>query len=280
MTADLNKTGHADFIVAAYSDPHGDSADILVLKKSSGALISELDLCGTGIRPRLSPIDLDRSGSPEILVEFGDTGARGGSIGWVFKWNGSSLVPLSPTESENGKPCTKLDESDFVDLDGDGILEIVDRIDVDYRNDANGTPNTYDVYKLVNGAYKLSGSFEYYSGFWPGGFRPMRGRSETFTASNPKEPYVVIIANGDGRDRKSVQSADIPLNGEPVTTPGQITQSVRSLKIPVTVKAKNTVDVKVTGPKGSVLIVGIGPASLPNSQSAARSLTVNSVSLR
>ncbi len=258
VSADLNKTERADFIVAAYSDPWGFSGAVRVLKKGSGEMASEFSFdCCAGFNPEISMIDLDHSGRPGILVEFGTD--RGAAIDWLFRWSGAALVPISPTEPVLGG--TALRNADFIDLDGDGILEIVDHTDVSKYSDVL---NTYNVYKLINGAYTLSGTFEYYSiGFSPGGPPPFRSRVEAFVASKPKAPYAMTIVNGDGRDHPPVQGAEILLNGEPVTTPGQITQSVRSLKIPVTVKAKNTVDVKVSGSQGAMLYIGIGPAEPP-----------------
>ena len=100
----------------------------------------------------------------------------------------------------------------------------------------------------------------------------MRPHTERFSASAPGSPYILTIANGPrdetpaGRDRPPVQSAEIRLNGELVPGTEKISQTVRYLKIPVTVQAQNTVDVKVAGPQGAMLNIGIGPAPSADSQ--------------
>jgi hypothetical protein len=251
--------------VAAYTAAELASIRVLKVTDHFAALVDEPKLCPFGgDNPEVSLIDLDHSGNPAVLVSLVG-GAEGVGMRWVFKWDGSALKSIGPGKDDEGLPCTELHDPDFLDLDGDGILEIVER-SKPFEPD---TPDNYDVYKLTDGAYKLSGVFESFSGFpVPIAPPPPRFRIQRFVASAPGSPYIMTIANGNGRDEPPVQSAQVLLNGEAVTAPGQITQTVRSLKIPVTVKANNTVDANVSGQQGSFLYIGIGPAAPPKPPSA------------
>jgi len=262
IRADLNNTGRPDFIVAAYESPWGSEGSVRVLKASSGDLVAQSSLgdCLMGSPQEISVVDLDHSGHPGVLVELPD-GHGGPTLDWIFRWDGSKLISLGPTRTIGLSVCPGLYGSQFVDLDGDGFLEAVSTL----VHAAPDEPVTYEVYKLAGGAYKPSGAFEFFEWF-PVDSEPLPPayRVREFIASLPGSPYVLTIANGDGRDEPPVESAQVLLNGEAVTTPGQITKTARWFKIPVTVKANNTVEVHASGPKDSQLYVGIGPASLPS----------------
>jgi hypothetical protein len=249
----LNKTGKEEFIVADYSAPYGVSGAVRVLRRSNGETVSEFNLaCAVGLgHPEISTINLDHSGKPGVLVEFHTD--RYIAIDWLFKWTGMELVPINPTNNDEGFPCTSLRDSEFIDLDGDGTVEIINR-SKPFQED---TPDSYDVYKLIDGTYKLSGMLEYIGGFpVPISPPPARFRIGRFIASAPKTPYILTIANGGGEDNAPpVQSAQVFLNGQPVTTPGQITKSVHSLKIPVTVKA----NINQCISKATSSMIGHGP---------------------
>ena len=122
--ADLNGTGE-EFLVAAYTN--GFSAGIRVLRRqgTTTLLVDEpiLRLLG-GIYPFVRFIDLDNDGRPEVVTSF--TSARGRAANWVFKWNGAALDFIGPSVvDEHGDPSSVLVEAGFRDLDGDGILEII-----------------------------------------------------------------------------------------------------------------------------------------------------------
>lgn len=281
VAVDLNGTGHPDFLVAVYVTSDAGSADLLVLKKTDGSAVQvgEFNLdCRGGSQPRVSLLDLEHTGTPEILVELG---GRGQLTDWVFKWNGTTLNPFGPTEPYDDGRCTLLQDASFIDLDGAGILEIVNAPEYLPGEERSDAPRTYQLYRLVDGAYTLSGVFEYLSEFVPPGPSTKPPRTEGFNASAPGSSYIMTIANGARRDETPpvgktwlpVQGAEIRLNGELVPGTEKINQTVRYLKIPVTVKARNTVDVKVAvsasavASLSSMLTIGIGPAP-SDSQSA------------
>ncbi len=274
VAVDLNGTGHQDYLVAVYVTTDAGSAALRVLKKTGGSamVVQDFRLCRGGSQPKLSLIDLDHSAVPEILAELG---GRAQLIDWAFKWNGAALVTFGPTEPYQGSPCTDLQDASFIDLDGDGILEIVNAPEYLPGEEKSDAPRRYQVYRLVDGAYTPSGVFEYHSGFVPPSPSSKPARTEAFNASSPGSPYIMTIANGArlgaepppvGQNWLPVQGAEIRLNGQLVPGTERISPTVRYLKIPVTVKDENIVDVKVAvspsavASLSSMLTIGIGPA--------------------
>jgi len=107
-------------VVAAYTNSQSgavrvlarDAAGFRVADEASGAAIA-------GSSCRAEAIDVDRDGMPEAVVRF-DNGA--GTSDWVYAWRDGALADLSPLTAE-GVPIPVFN-SDLVDLDGDGVLEL------------------------------------------------------------------------------------------------------------------------------------------------------------
>jgi hypothetical protein len=124
--ADLGRTGTADYIVAAYSGEHGV---VRVLRPTgTGAVVAaEADYPTMGGQfPRVRLIDLDRDGTPEIVASYGTAG--GSEETWIFRWGTNQLSLVGPTAVAGRQALvhSTLAMSDFFDLDGDGIPEIVE----------------------------------------------------------------------------------------------------------------------------------------------------------
>jgi len=117
--ADKNPT----VVLAAYTN--SQSGVVRVLKRgaagfapadeSSGAPLSGSD-CSAGV------VDVDGDGRAEAVVRFS---VGQGTRDWVYAWRDGALADLSPLTAE-GVPIAVVN-SDFVDLDGDGVLELRSR---------------------------------------------------------------------------------------------------------------------------------------------------------
>ncbi|MBI2840605.1 MAG: VCBS repeat-containing protein [Acidobacteria bacterium] len=161
LTADLEASGKSDLIVAAYTN--GFSAAILVLRKRDGDVViadePRLRLL-FGVFPSLQLLDLDADKRPEVIISF--TSARGPAAAWVFKWNGNDLDLIGPAEvDEAGDPSTVLRDPDFEDLDGDGILEIINPPEMgSVRKRGVGIIGSAEVFKLEGKHYVRSGTLK------------------------------------------------------------------------------------------------------------------------
>src|ERR1039457_6223322 len=183
----------------------------------------------------------------------------------------TNMKPFGTWVKRPGGRKTLLNDAYFLDLDRDGILEIVNPPEFEsYRPDDEEKPEQpkkYAVYKIAGeDGYKPSGLvFEFFSEFLAG---PAKLQGDGFVASQPGAPYVMTIVTGDGRNVLPVTSAEVPLNGELVAGPEKINQNNRLLKVPVIVRAENVVEVTFSGPEGSALFIGVAPV---RSESANRS---------
>lgn len=267
LAADLNGTGSSEFLVAVYAvNDRNTMALVRVLHKEGGSAVlagADCEDCTlVGEAPRIERIDVDRSGRPQFLVEV-TTGQYNRATQAVFRWNGTALELVGPFEtSSDGTRDLALREGQFVDLDGDGSLEAINLPDVSNTILADGDEaHQYIVYKLSGGVYARSDIlFDVFQAY-----RASRnGRPDiNFAVADPGQSHILTVANGDGRDRTAVSGAEIRLNGVLIAGPDRINQQTRTLRIPVTVSAHNTLSVTVTGEAFSSLYVGIGPEHPP-----------------
>ena len=158
VVADLNGDG-STFIIAAYSN--GFSGVIRVLRKNNGtfSLVDEPNLQAlSGDFPEVELLDLDNDGCSEVIVSF--SSARGTTANWVFKWDGTKLDLIGPTRvSSFGVVFTKLSDASFIDIDGDGIREIVNPTSPGPVAPDVARPDAeLDVYVLQEGKYVFSES--------------------------------------------------------------------------------------------------------------------------
>lgn len=274
-SADLDGTGRQEYLVAVYR-AGGDTA-LRVLRKEGG-LVAVADAPATrrfimgGVSlPEVSTIDLDHSGRLGVLIDFRQ--GHGETTRCLLKWDGNSLQTFGTWSTENdyyGDPVSYslLNYADFVDLDGDGSLEIVNEPEFEpgRPGDAPETAKKYEIYKIQGDGYRLSSTF--FEAFFQIWSNPYGTYQDTFITSQPGTPYIVTIADGDGRGIPPVTSAEIELNGQVIAGPGKVSTSSRYLTIPVSVQAKNVIKVTLTGPKDSELFIGVGPAPSSNPQPA------------
>jgi hypothetical protein len=245
--ADLDGIGTTNYIVAAYTN--GYSAAIRVLRVESGTatLVSEPNLrLLDGIRSAVELVDVERDGRPEVAVHF--SSARGELTDWVFKWTGTELRLIGPfTVDENGDAFTRLFESSFFDVDGDGVLEIV-------QSPPEGPVEITEVYRFDGQNFTLITSQVYFETFYRQTAAPVT-ETRTFQVQNPGSGFLLTIINGNREGENRVSSGTIKLNGVVVLTPNDLNQQVRTVVRQVTVLASNVLEAELAGkPTGQVLI--------------------------
>jgi len=272
VAADLDGTGNKDYLVAVYGVAVPPFT-VRVLKKegSSAALVYELKrFMLFGGDARISVIDVDHSGHPGFVIQTRQT--HGNYVTCFLRWDGTALTPfgVAGVDGASGYAYSPLDDAYFLDLDGDGILEIVNppEFEPGRPGDLPETVKKYEIYKIEGDGYKLSPMF--FDAFFELWSSPYETERESFVASQPGTPYIMTIANGDGRNIPPVTSARIELNGEVIAGPDKVNNRSRYLTVPVSVQTKNVINVSFTGPEGSKLYVGIGPAQSPAAEPAAK----------
>jgi hypothetical protein len=245
--ADLDGTGMANYILAAYTNGVSAAIRVLRLQGSTATLAFEPNrLLLIGIYPAVELVDVENDGRPEVAVHF--SGGRGTLTDWVFKWTGTELRLIGPsTVDERGNVFTRLFESSFFDVDGDGILEIV--------QSPPGSPTEItEVYKFDGQKFNLITSQVYFETFYRQTATPVT-ETRTFQVQNPGSGFVLTIINGNREGDNRVSSGTIKLNGVVVMTPNDLNQQVRTVVRQVTVLANNVLEVELAGkPTGQVLV--------------------------
>lgn len=240
---DLEGTGIDDLIIAAYTN--GFSGAVRVLRKQGGgaSLIDEPDLpLLGGIFPYVEPLDLDGDGTLEMVVSL--SSARGREADWLFKWNGRGLRLIGPSSvDEYGDVSTVLRGAAFVDINGDGVLEII--------NPPEEDPSApFEVFDLEGHRLKpvnFVGTYVRSTG------KPTES-VESFPASSGR--YLLRTMNGDSRGDRRVSSGVIRINGVVVVGPDRFSQNVAEIRVEVNLERSNELGVELrSAPESQITLV-------------------------
>ena len=255
VVADLDGTG-TEFIVAAYTNDFSAAIRVLRRQGTTTLLVDEpaLRLLG-GTFPFVKLIDLDNDGRPEVVTSF--SSARGHLADWVFKWNGATLDLIGPsTVDEHGDVSTLLSEAGFRDLDGDGILEII--------NSPQQAPlaadepelelGPIDIFRFDGDRYIFDRSLNFFGTFVRSEGKPIV-TTQNFTVPRTDISYLVTIINGDGKGKNRVSSAIIRLNGDVVVGSSRLNQRIAEITEKVRLLNSNTLTVELRSAPGSQLSV-------------------------
>lgn len=243
--ADLDGTGSDDMIIATYTN--GFTAAIRALRMQGGgaSLVDEPDLpLLGGVFPDVELLDLDGDGAPEIVVSL--SSARGPGADWVFKWSGRGLRLIGPsTVDEDGDVSTVLGDADFVDINGDGLLEIINPPEED-------PADPFDVFDLDGNRLK---PVNFVGTYVRGAGKPTES-AEIFPSS--RGDYLLKIINGDAKGGHRVSSAVIRLNGQVVVGPSELNQNVPEISVRVSLRESNTLGVELRSAPDSQITLSIG----------------------
>jgi hypothetical protein len=196
--------------------------------------------------------DVDFDGQAEALVFY--QGVRASS-GWIFKWDGTTLRNLTPTETVDGKVASVLLDPTLYDLDHQGPLEIIATRTVERQ--VPGTRARYPafVYGLTESGYAAQASV----------LAVIPYRADVDARSNLRSfrlvedstgPYRLRVVNGDRFGKHRVSGATIEINEVPVLEPRDLTDGMASASATVPALAtQNHVTATLTGPADGVMLV-------------------------
>lgn len=180
---------------------------------------------------------------------------------WVFQWNGTRAVNISPTFRFSNKGAYEpvFSNTSFVYLYPNGLAAVsaYDHF-MHYPGDYYETHPDYDqIYRLQKGRYVLAANAAYFSGPMAIPSAPAPATQRFVLRRKSTGPYVLRIANGNlyGKDR--VTSAEIRINGKEVVPPGKINSKTNILTLPLrhVLKLHNTIKVTAQGSRSSQLSV-------------------------
>ena len=258
---DLQGDG-SEFLVAAYTNGFSGAVRVLHKAGTGWQLADEPDLPRLGgIFPSVSLLEIDGEGPPEVLVSL--SSARGPSADWVFDWDGSDLRPVNPTVAgDDGEIDTVLSDADFLDLDGDGVAEMINPTGSGPVAEDETEPiafGDYDVYAFDGERYAPAGSVSYFGTATRQTGAPVTERIRF--GVQPPGAYRLHIVNGTASGADRVSSAVIRLNGVEVAGPSDFNQNVAQLDVAVSLQEDNLLEIELRGRPGGRLAYTFQPAS-------------------
>jgi len=194
-------------------------------------------------------IDVNGDGANEIMAMLS---AMHGAKAWIFRWSGSTLVNISPLETNANETFSRLVDPAFIDLYHDGTLQVLS---------AGGELEPLEVFRLQAGAYVydkgILGAAQFTMGADP------RSNNMTFhLLADSTGPFTVRVVNGDRLGQQRVTGGSVQVNGTEVISSSQLTSSVEVVssslgKLP----AENTLEVSLTGSNNAFVVVMVADST-------------------
>lgn len=231
VVADLNHSGQL-VIVALYSN--GVGAQIRVLDRAGNVIASPVLAGLNGRRGALKLIDIDGDGTPEILVYLFAGVGLDLPDSWILRWTSGNLRLISPVVEGD---TTALGRVGFVDLDGDGKLEVIAAPALHRADSGQTVPDgPWHVYHLQSDGTlallptTLAFSEEY---------ERLRGTPDSITKTFPSTPGAATLRIVNGVRGIAADSGRVTLNGVEVVSPSEFKKNNRIITIPVQLAATN-----------------------------------------
>jgi hypothetical protein len=245
VRADLDGTGSLDYIVVAYYNGlHDEVSVIRATTTAAPAVAADLGLSYIGgALATIEVIDLDGDHKPEIHLSI-PLGA--GTQDWLLKWSAGALKLFGPTEKDpDGRVFTQLSGLRLVDIDGDGVPELLVPNGLaglrEYRYTGTGyvtAPPVVVTYHIV----RTTGDPD---------------ALDTGIVVERAGAYVLTIVNGDRDGNHRSTAAYVAVNGEAIFPEGAFKKADRTLTARVSLKETNELYVELSGAPGSELTVTI-----------------------
>ncbi len=232
--AALNEEG--DLIVAAYSNDSYGAIRVIRVSGHEGILLwASTEVLG-GSEPEITLMDFDGDGQKDFLVSF-STGQGRYHTSWAYLWNGHKGGAVSPPDG--------FTSPDFVDVDSDGVLEVVDGFE-DPEGDVQ-----LDLYRLGDHGYVRS---EPVVSIWTCGRgeqgKPLEQGTDFYS---DRASAVLLVMNG-AEESPRAASLKIDLNGQSLVTQSQVNETVGEVSVPVSLRtgdASNHLTCTVFGKPGA-----------------------------
>jgi hypothetical protein len=245
---DLDHTGRQDYVAIAYGNTHIGVLRV-VRATATPALAGDSSAVACDLGPRLSAVDLDGDGVPELSLEC-TYGNHGTPFTSFFAWH-SGLHVLNPPHPRRSNSWWPIENANLVDLDGTGTLVVLEP-----GMDASDTGQQWNVYRLKSGHLVKSGDAPvFFDRFYRDTGAP-EAEEQSFSA--PPGTYTMTVINGL-RGQHMVSSALVTLNGQSVLSPDLFSQNARLLSADVTLTTQNTITVSLRSVPTSFVDIVITP---------------------
>ena len=196
--------------------------------------------------------DVDFDGQPEAFVSFQSVRA---STGWIFKWDGTTLRNLTPTESIEGRVSSLLLDPPSTTSTTRAPLELIAARTVERQVPGTRSSSPAFVYGLTEAGFAVQGSVIAVIGY----------RADVDARSNLRSfrliedsaaPYRLRVVNGDRFGKRRVTGATIQVNEVPVLEPRDLSDAMAFASVTIPQLAvQNHVTATLTGPADGTLLV-------------------------
>ena len=197
-------------------------------------------------------VDLDFDGRPEALISFQATRAI---TTWVFRWDGSRLISLTPTQLARDGEVSQLLSAFTWDLDHMGPLRIIAERVVERPGPGQRPRNPAFVYRLGPDGYEVENTVVAVMGFRAdvdarSNLRPFR------LIQDSEPPFTMRVINGERGGRSRVTGATIFINNRSVLDQRDVNAMTEFSSVPLpALLTENHLTASLTGPPEGRIIV-------------------------
>lgn len=235
------------YVIASYTNTLEGVVRLIQKTGDTWRVMQEWQLAGSLSFPELEMMDLLGDGTPVIRARFA-IGARNEFREWLFVWNRDHLESLTPgTQPNDTEPVSGLD-ADYADINGDGVLEILNAVNLPDADGDTPTDRTgYDLYRLEKGRFVRVAAVGAYETFTlrRGKTNLTETREFSIPTDQVKNHYTMRIVRGGKSVNGRVKKAEVFLNGAPVAGLAYFRQDSDVISVPVSLLAVNELKVDV-----------------------------------
>jgi hypothetical protein len=269
--AKLAETGTGPaYLVAAYSNGWRGAIRVLHFDGTNWSVAAERSIRLAVILPSVELRDLDDDGVPEVAVTYKVSPGRSEAT-WLFRWSGSTLVSLWDPSPANVSPTTlpAPQVDDYVDLDGDGQIEVVTR-EVEHDGSESDDPDlvrdkaVYTANRLVDGTYQPWKKLLAYESFVARGANDVRVQKKTFDVRDTAAQYLVRLVRSGFSKSWSIRSAEVRLNGAVIADASAFAQGSSVVMLPVGLQSHNVLTVTKIVVDGADTTKGMEVRDIPS----------------
>lgn len=251
-------------IFAAYTDLYEGA--VRVLKRSGAGFTVAAEPSQeshSGFDCEVQLLDLNGDGANEVRVSFM---AGTNSADWFYAWDGAVLTSMTPLLALPGTEVgeTAIRNAGVMDLDGDGVVEVVSFNPSPIDPAELGSPS--ELYRLNAGRFEIDRPVVSVSAFKRADGAPRDDSVSLRLPAGATGPFTLRVFNGSGlgtgsRVENSVESGRIWLNGQEIVSPQHFGNNVAVIERTVTLQAENELKVRLGGAPGGRIVVVIDAAS-------------------